>query len=163
MFGQEGSLDAIPVKADPGVSPDTLRARIGAILPERYEVVTYDQAAKEAAESWTKALGFLTTALMLFAAVALLVGAFIIFNTFSILVAQRTRELGLLRALGASRSHLIASVLAEAVVVGLVASVAGIVLGVLAARGLLAVDGRDRLRPAARVGGLPAPYRVWPA
>ena len=139
VFGQEGSLDAIPVKADPGVSPDALRARIGAILPERYEVVTYDQAAKEAAESWTKALGFLTTALMLFAAVALLVGAFIIFNTFSILVAQRTRELGLLRALGASRSHLIASVLAEAVVVGLVASVAGIVLGVLAARGLLAV------------------------
>ncbi len=139
VFGQEGSLDAIPVKADPGVSPDTLRVRIGAILPERYEVVTYDQAAKEAAESWTKALGFLTTALMLFAAVALLVGAFIIFNTFSILVAQRTRELGLLRALGASRSHLIGSVLAEAMVVGLVASAAGIVLGVLAARGLLAV------------------------
>ena len=93
--------------------------------------MTYDQAAKEAAESWTKALGFLTTALLLFAAVALLVGAFIIFNTFSILVAQRTRELGLLRALGASRSHLIVSVLAEAVVVGVVASVAGIVLGVL--------------------------------
>ncbi|MEA2844288.1 MAG: putative transport system permease protein, partial [Actinomycetota bacterium] len=139
VFGQEGSFDAIPVRAEPGVSPETLRARIGAVLPDRYEVVTYDQAAKEAAESWTKALGFLTTALLLFAAVALLVGAFIIFNTFSILVAQRTRELGLLRALGASRSHLIVSVLAEAVVVGVVASVAGILLGVLAARGLLAV------------------------
>jgi putative ABC transport system permease protein len=139
VFGQEGAYDAIPVRAVAGVSPETLRARIGAVLPDRYEVVTYDQAAKEAAESWTKALGFLTTALLLFAAVALLVGAFIIFNTFSILVAQRTRQLGLLRALGASRSHVIASVLAEAVLVGVAASVVGIVLGVLAAKGLLAL------------------------
>ena len=107
LLGEAGTLDAIPVKAEAGVSPELMRARIGAVLPESYEVVTYDQAAREAQESWTKALGFLTTALLMFAAVALLVGAFIIFNTFSILVAQRTRELGLLRAVGASRRHLI--------------------------------------------------------
>ncbi|MEA2931724.1 MAG: putative transport system permease protein [Actinomycetota bacterium] len=139
LMGEAGTLDAIPVKAAAGVSPEVMRARIGAVLPESYEVVTYDQAAREAQESWTKALGFLTTALLLFAAVALLVGAFIIFNTFSILVAQRTRELGLLRAVGASRWQLIGSVLAEALLVGVVASAAGIVLGLGAAHGLLAI------------------------
>ncbi|MEA2686860.1 MAG: putative transport system permease protein [Actinomycetota bacterium] len=139
LLGEDGVLDAIPVKAEAGVSPEIIRARIGAVLPEDYEVVTYDQAAREAQESWTKALGFLTTALLLFAAVAMLVGAFIIFNTFSILVAQRTRELGLLRAVGASRRHIITSVLAEALAVGLVASAAGIVLGLGAAHGLLAL------------------------
>ncbi|MEA2901224.1 MAG: putative transport system permease protein [Actinomycetota bacterium] len=139
LLGEAGTLDAIPVKAEPGVSPELMRARIGAVLPERYEVVTYDQAAREAQESWTKALGFLTTALLMFAAVALLVGAFIIFNTFSILVAQRTRELGLLRAVGASRRHLVMSVLAEALLVGVVASSVGIVLGLGAAHGLLAI------------------------
>ena len=139
LLGEEGTFDAIPVKADAGVSPEVMRARIGAALPESYEVVTYDQAAREAQESWTKALGFLTTALLMFAAVALLVGAFIIFNTFSILVAQRTRELGLLRAVGASRRHLVTSVLAEALMVGLVASAVGIVLGLGAAHGLLAI------------------------
>ena len=139
LLGEEGALDAIPVKAEAGISPEIMRARIGAILPESFEVVTYDQAAREAQESWTKALGFLTTALLLFAAVALLVGAFIIFNTFSILVAQRTRELGLLRAVGASRRHVITSVLTEALAVGIVASAAGIVLGLGAAHGLLAL------------------------
>jgi putative ABC transport system permease protein len=139
LLGEAGTLDAIPVKAVAGVSPEVMRARIGAVLPESYEVVTYDQAAREAQESWTKALGFLTTALLMFAAVALLVGAFIIFNTFSILVAQRTRELGLLRAMGASRPQLIGSVLTEALLVGVVASAAGIVLGLGAAHGLLAL------------------------
>jgi len=139
LLGEDGTLDAIPVKAVAGVSPEIMRARIGAVLPENYEVVTYDQAAREAQESWTKALGFLTTALLMFAAVALLVGAFIIFNTFSILVAQRTRELGLLRAVGASRRHIITSVLTEALAVGIVASAAGIVLGLGAAHGLLAI------------------------
>ena len=139
LLGESGSLDAIPVKVEPGVSPELMRARIGAVLPESYEVVTYDQAAREAQESWTKALGFLTTALLMFAAVALLVGAFIIFNTFSILVAQRTRELGLLRAVGGSRRHIVTSVLTEALAVGIVASTAGIVLGLGAAHGLLAI------------------------
>jgi putative ABC transport system permease protein len=137
VLGLEGHVDQISVKAAPGVDPDALRARIAGALPDKYEAVTDDQAAQEAEKSWTNALGFLTTSLLVFSAVALLVSAFIIFNTFSILVAQRTRELGLLRAIGASRAQVTASVLAEALLVGAVASVAGVVLGYETARGLL--------------------------
>jgi len=139
VLGEEGKVDAIPVTASPGVSPEALRMRVNAVLPERYEAVTSAQVAHESEESWTKAVGFLPTALLLFAAVALLVGAFLIFNTFSILVAQRTRELGLLRALGASRAQLTASVLVEALAVGVVGSVVGVLLGFVAAHGLLAL------------------------
>ena len=137
LLGTEGQVDSIPVQADPGVSPAVLKARIDAVLPDQYEAVTSAQVARESAQSWTKAVGFLPTALLLFAAVALLVGAFIICNTFSILVSQRARELGLLRAVGASRRQVITSVLFEAVTVGAVASAAGVVLGFAAAHGLL--------------------------
>ncbi len=137
VLGREGRLDAVSVRAPAGVSAEAMRARVGAALPGRYEVLTADQAAKQAKESWTGALGFLTTGLLVFAAIALLVGGFIIFNTFSILVAHRSRELGLLRAVGASRAQLLVSVLAEAVAVGLVASMAGVAGGLVAARGLL--------------------------
>ena len=137
VLGVAGKVDAIPVEAEPGVSPEALRARINAVLPDQYEAVTTAQVARESAESWTQAVAFLPTALLLFAAVALLVGAFIICNTFSILVAQRARELALLRSLGASRAQLTASVLCEAVAVGLVGSVAGVLAGFGAARGLL--------------------------
>jgi len=137
VLGRAHGLDAVSVRAAAGVSAETLRARVGAALPGRYEVLTADQAAKQAKESWTRALGFLTTGLLAFAAVALLVGGFIIFNTFSILVAHRSRELGLLRAVGAGRAQLLVSVLAEALVVGIVASGAGVVGGLVAARGLL--------------------------
>src|SRR5205085_7758991 len=129
VLGRDGVFDEIAVQAAPGVTPDALRARIAGVLPDKYEVVTDAQAAQEAERSWTQALGFLTTGLFMFAMVALLVSAFIIFNTFSILIAQRTRELGLLRALGASRAQVTGSVLAEALVVGLVSSLAGVVAG----------------------------------
>jgi len=137
ILGRDSLLDAVSVRAAAGVSAETLRARVGAALPGRYEVLTADQAAKQAKESWTRALGFLTTGLLIFAAIALLVGGFIIFNTFSILVAHRSRELGLLRAVGASRTMLLISVLVEAVAIGVVASVGGVVCGLVAARGLL--------------------------
>ena len=137
VLGAVGQVDAIPVSAERGTAPATLRARINAMLPDRYEAVTTTQVAQEAEQSWAKAVAFLPTALLLLAAVALLVGALLIFNTFSILVTQRTRELGLLRAVGASRLQLTASVLAEALAVGLVASAAGVVLGLGAARVLL--------------------------
>jgi putative ABC transport system permease protein len=141
VLGQGGSFNEIQVKAQPGVAPDELCNRIAGVLPDRFEVVTDEQAAKEAEKSWTQALGFLTTGLVIFAAAALLVSAFIIFNTFSMLVAQRTRELGLLRSLGASRTQVTVSVLAEALAVGLVASTAGVLLGFQAARALLALLG----------------------
>jgi putative ABC transport system permease protein len=142
MLGVEGQVDAIPVEAEPGISANELRTRINAVLPDQYEAVTTAQVARESAESWTKAVAFLPTALLLFAAVALLVGAFIICNTFSILVAQRARELALLRSLGASRAQLTASVLCEAVAVGFVGSLVGVVAGFGAARGLLALFDR---------------------
>ncbi|MGI8809777.1 MAG: ABC transporter permease [Acidimicrobiales bacterium] len=142
VLGVEGQVDAIPVEAEAGVSPEALRTRINAVLPDQYEAVTTAQVARESAESWTKAVAFLPTALLLFAAVALLVGAFIICNTFSILVAQRARELALLRSLGASRAQLTASVLCEAMAVGVVGSLAGVVAGFGAARGLLALFDR---------------------
>ena len=137
VLGQAGKVDAIPVEAQPGVPPEELRARINAALPDEYEAVTAAQVARESAESWTKAVAFLPTALLVFAAIALLVGGFIICNTFSILVAQRARELALLHSLGASRAQLTASVLLEAVAVGVVGSLAGVLLGFGAARGLL--------------------------
>ncbi len=137
VLGRDQSLDTVSVRAGAGVSAETLRARVGAALSSRYEVLTADQAANQAKESWTRALRFLTTGLLVFAAIALLVGGFIIFNTFSILVAHRSRELGLLRAVGASRGQVLVSVLAEAVAVGVLASLGGIAGGLLAARGLL--------------------------
>jgi len=142
VLGQQGQVDQISVEAVPGVAPDVLRARIAGVLPDKYEVLTNGEAAQQAEKSWTKSLGFLTTSLLVFGAVALLVSAFIIFNTFSILVAQRTKELGLLRALGASRMQVTLSVLAEALAVGVVASAAGVLLGYEAAHGLLALLGR---------------------
>jgi putative ABC transport system permease protein len=139
VLGEEQRLDAISVRGVPGIGVAALRARIAAALPDRYEAVTPDQVARQAKESWTRSLGFLTTGLLAFAAIALLVGGFLIFNTFSVLVAHRSRELGLLRAVGAGRRQLMASVLAEAAVIGVVASVAGVGGGLFGARGLLAL------------------------
>jgi len=156
VLGEEGKVDTIPVRAAPGTSPEALRTRINAVLPERYEAVTAAQVAHESEQSWAKAVSFLPTALLLFAAVALLVGAFLIFNTFSILVAQRSRELGLLRALGASRAQLTTSVLIEASAVGVVGSLIGVGLGFVAAHGLLAmVQGMGIELPASPVIFLP--------
>jgi putative ABC transport system permease protein len=103
------------------------------------EVRTGEQASDEATESLTAGLGFITTFLLVFAGVSLFVGAFIIVNTFSVLIARRTRELALLRAVGASRRQITASVLAEAFLVGLVGGVVGLGVGVLLALGLRAL------------------------
>jgi putative ABC transport system permease protein len=119
---------------------------VAAALPHGVEAVPSQQIGDEQAESVRKGLGFFTKALLGFAAVALLVGSFLIWNTFSVLVAQRSRELGLLRAVGATRRQVLAGVVGEAVVVGLVAAAAGIGLGLLAAlglRGLLSAVGID--------------------
>jgi putative ABC transport system permease protein len=110
-------------------------------MPADVEAVTGDQAAADQSRSLRSDLGFLTNALLVFAGVAVFVGGFVIWNTFSILVAQRTRELALLRALGASRRQVLTSVLTEAVLLAVVSSAAGVGLGLLAARGLAALMG----------------------
>jgi putative ABC transport system permease protein len=136
VFGKVGRFDTIDAKADEGVSTAELRERVLAVVPPGVEVITSQEVADESAEAVSQALGFLSTALLVFGGIALFVGGFIILNTFSILVAQRTRELALLRALGASRRQVMASVIAEAFAVGVFASIVGIGLGVLVAVGL---------------------------
>ena len=114
--------------------------------------------ADEASQILQEGLGFFRTALLVFAAVALFVGSFIIFNTFSIIVAQRTRELALLRALGASRRQVVVSVVVEAFVVGLVASVVGILAGIGIAIGLQGAARRLQHRPAEHRDPAPATH-----
>ncbi len=109
------------------------------MLPRGVEVVTGQTVANEQTNDINQALGFFSTALLVFAFISLFVGGFTIFNTFSITVGQRTRELALLRIVGASRRQVFRSVLVEAAILGLVASLIGLGLGVLAAVGLEAL------------------------
>jgi putative ABC transport system permease protein len=133
VFERKDAFDAIAVQAEPGVSPEELRARIEAALPDDVEAVTGQDVADEGAESVEGFLSVIQTALLVFAFIAVFVGAFIIFNTFNILVTQRTRELALYRALGASRRQVMRSVISEAAIVGLLASAVGVGFGFLVA------------------------------
>jgi putative ABC transport system permease protein len=136
ILGREGVFDEISVEAEEGVAPTALRARIAEVIPDRVEAVTASTVADEQAEALQEGLGFFRIGLLVFAFIALFVGSFIIFNTFSIIVAQRTRELALLRALGASRRQVMTSVITEAFLTGLIASIVGIVAGIGIALGL---------------------------
>jgi putative ABC transport system permease protein len=137
--GEPGRYDFITVLAEPGTGEDELRARIAAVVPDGVEVLTGTQIVEEQQNDMREGLSFFTTFLLTFAGVALFVGAFIIHNTFSIVVAQRSRELALLRAVGASRRQVLLSVLGEAVTVGVVSSAAGIAAGIGVAAGLKAL------------------------
>jgi putative ABC transport system permease protein len=139
VVGSPGELEVVRLAADEGVSQAELRDRVREVLPKGAEAVTGEQSADEAAGQIKDALGFFNTFLLVFAGVALFVGGFLIFNTFTMLVAQRQRELALLRALGASRGQVVRSVLVEALVVGVIASVVGLGLGVGVAVGLQAL------------------------
>ena len=136
LVGKPGRLDAIDVVGQPGVSVGTLRERVQGALPPGYQALPAATVAQENARQFQQALGFFKTALLVFALVALFVGAFIIFNTFAIIVAQRTRELALLRAIGATGRQVTASVLTEAGLTGLAASAVGVVAGLGVAVGL---------------------------
>lgn len=127
------------VTAGPGVSQEELRDQVTEVLPRGFEALTGDKAAAESASQLLEAISFLTVFLLVFAGIALVVGSFLIVNTFSMLVAQRSRELALFRALGASRRQVTRSVLFEAFVVGLVGSTVGLGLGVLLAIGIRAL------------------------
>lgn len=138
-LGKVGQLDTVSVTAEEGVAPTELQRRISAVLPEGVEAITSATYVSEQQDLVQEGLGFFRTALLVFAFVALFVGSFIIFNTFAIIVAQRTRELGLLRALGASSRQVMISVVVEASVIGLVASAIGVLVGVGIAIGLQAL------------------------
>lgn len=138
-LGRPGEYDVVRLAAVKGVSDTALRDRVRALLPRGTEAVTGQESASETSKQIKDALGFFNVFLLVFAAVALFVGAFLIFNTFNILVAQRQRELALLRALGASRGQVTRSVLVEGLVVGLLASAIGLGAGVGVAAGLRAL------------------------
>jgi len=139
VLGTGDSYHQLVVAAEDGVGQVELRDRIRAVLPAGIEAITGEEAADEDAGALQEGLGFFSTFLLVFAAVALFVGAFLIFNTFTMLVTQRTRELALMRALGASRAQVTGSVLAEALVVGTISSVVGLCLGIGVAIGLRAL------------------------
>jgi putative ABC transport system permease protein len=136
---ETGKLDDINVVAAPVASKAAVQQAIAKALPPGVEVVTGQTVVNESTDSVNQLLSFFSTALLVFAFISLFVGGFTIFNTFSIIVGQRTRELALLRIVGASRRQVFRSVLGEAAITGLVSSVIGIGLGVLAALGLQAL------------------------
>jgi putative ABC transport system permease protein len=134
LLGKQGRFDEIAILVDDGADAAAVRERLSAELGPDVTVVTAaDRAAADQADVGA-ALGFLTTALLAFAGISVFVGAFLIANTFSIVVAQRMREFALLRAVGASQRQVRGAILIEAVLVGLVASTLGLVLGIGLAR-----------------------------
>jgi len=138
--GEPGRISGISVSADPGVTPKELAADVKAAMPASVSVKTGEQAAADQTAETADAIGsFLTPVLLAFAGVSVFVGAFIIFNAFSITVAQRRREFAMLRALGASRRQVLTSVVAEALTLGVLASAVGIVAGLGVAKGINAL------------------------
>ena len=136
LLGLEGEITAIVIQAEENLTAEMLVERIEAILPEGLTASTGEQLEQSALEELETGLGFFNTALLVFAGVAILVGAFIIQNTFRIIVAQRLRELALLRAIGATSRQIVRMVATEAVLVGLAASALGVGAGVLLAYGM---------------------------
>jgi putative ABC transport system permease protein len=136
LFDKEGKLDQIRVAAKDGVSPTQLVNQIETILPPGTQVRSgTDQAAADSSDT-SGFISFLQTFLLVFGGVALFVGAFVIANSLSITIAQRTREFATLRTLGATRRQVLWSVIVEALIIGLLASVIGLFLGLGLAKGL---------------------------
>ena len=146
-----GQWDRLDVKSDDGVSQTEVRDNIRTALKDagqskQYEALTADAFAKEQANDIKDNLSFFNIFLLVFALIALFVGAFIIYNTFAITVSQRARELGLLRALGASGGQVVGSVALEAIVVGIFSSIVGLILGIAIVKpleGLFSLFGAD--------------------
>ena len=141
VFDADGKVNSIAVVLDPAVDATIVQAQIAAFLPEGAEVITGQDEADNNLEEFGQGLGFVNTILLTIAGVAVFVGAFLIQNTFRIIVAQRTRELALLRAVGATARQVTVMVVIEALLVGVVASIVGIGAGILIAIGLKAAFG----------------------
>ena len=129
IFDKEGKLDEIAVAAKPGVSDEALVQELQGVLPPNTEVQTAAEQARSDAEDTDEFISFLQTFLLVFAGVALFVGSFVIANSLSITIAQRTREFATMRTIGASRRQVLTSIIVESLVVGVIASVIGLFLG----------------------------------
>lgn len=128
LLGKDG-FDYIALSAADGVSQVDLQRTLTTILPPDQETLTGEEFVAESEETISRLISLFTQPILAFGFVAVFVGSFVIYNTFSIVVAQRTRELALLRAVGSGRGQILGSVMVEAVVVGLVASTVGIAGG----------------------------------
>ncbi len=134
-------FDAIQLAAPPGVGDGQLAREIAPLLPAGVDVSTSAEQSARDKQTVSEAIDFIRAFLLSFGAIALFVGAFVIFNTLSMTVAQRSRELATLRTLGASRRQVLRSVIAEAAIIGLAASLVGLVAGYGLAKGLTALFG----------------------
>lgn len=148
FIGQPGKIDTVSVKADNGLSEGEIADRLRQALPAdaNVEVLTGSEITKESQDALEQGLSFFNILLLVFAGISLFVASFIIYNTFSIIVAQRQRENALLRAVGASRSQIIGALIIEAVIIGVIASAIGFVGGIAMSsvlKGLLGVLGVD--------------------
>jgi putative ABC transport system permease protein len=136
---KRGEFDQIAIAADEGVSEVTLKQRVQRVVPASVLVETAKQNAERNSDQIREDIGFLRIALLVFAFVALFVGAFLIFNTFSITVAQRIKEFGMLRTLGGSRRQILSSVVIEALAIGVLGALLGLLAGYGIAVGLNAL------------------------
>jgi putative ABC transport system permease protein len=136
VLGTPDMFDSIGVSAAPGVGDVELAKRLNAVVPDGAEAVTGKTVAKESSDAISEDLQVVSILFMVFAGIALFVGSFIIWNTFTMIVTQRSREIALLRAVGATRRQVLRSLLAEAMLLGAGASAIGVALGVIVARGL---------------------------
>lgn len=156
LFSDSEHAGTVSLSAQPGVSDTELQTRVQNLLgPTQLKIQTGDEVRAESKEAVNKFLQIFTYILLAFAGIGLIVGTFIIYNTFAMIVAQRNRELALLRAIGANRSQVSRSVLTEAFIVGLLGSAVGLVVGIGLAAALRAI--------AIASSGLPSgPLRVTP-
>jgi putative ABC transport system permease protein len=135
LFDKKG-FDEIAMAAKPGVPPNELLKQVNAVLPPTAEAVTGKEQAKKDAKDTNSFVSFLRDFLLAFGGIALFVGSFVIANSLSITIAQRTRELATLRTLGATRKQVLGLIFVESLVMGTVASVVGLFLGFGLAKGL---------------------------
>lgn len=163
LFGLEGKISQISVSAEPGFLAEDLAASIAATVPDGVEAITSAQSTADQTAEIQEGLSFLTIGLLVFAVIAVFVGSFVIYNTFRIIVAQRTRELALLRAIGATGGQVTRMVVLEAFIVAVISSLIGILAGVglsvllaslLSAAGLGFPDGPLTVLPRTIVIGL---------
>ena len=146
LAGVTDEFDAVRLVAVDGVSQGELRDRVAAVLPDATEAITGQAYIDDQVNQISSGLSGITTAIVAFGYIALFVGAFVIYNTFSIVTAQRTREVALIRAVGASRRQVLGSILIEAVITGFIGGLIGVALGQVIAIGLGGLIGIDDIQ-----------------